>query len=273
MDNRSGLPGIVFASFGMTSSGLDNVHTGWMSGGSLDPSNILAHLAAAKAKGGRVVIKLSKGRDQYVKNGSSFSLTKWKDLVGRYRSVKLDPYIKDGTIIGHYLIDEPHRHQRWGGNGISRQTLDEMARFSKDLWPDLTTIVRVAPSWLAEGNFGWRYVDAGWTQYRATHGDPARWVGSEAAAAERAGLGLVVGMNVLDGGDGSSRERGFTLSKWKMSASEIRQYGAAMLGPNRACAFFNWTHDADFYRRSDIRSAMAEVSSKAKAHARTSCRQ
>ena len=274
LDNRSSRPGIVFASFGMTSGGLDNVHTGWISGGSLDPSNVLSHLSAARVKGGRVVIKLCKGKDHYVKNSDgTFSLTKWKSLVSRYRSVNLAPYINDGTIIGHYLIDEPHRAERWGGKGISHQTLEEMARFSKELWPDLTTIVRVAPSWLAGASFAWRYVDAGWTQYRATHGDAARWVGSEAAAAEREGLGLVVGLNVLDGGDGSSGVRGFTRSKWAMSASEIRKYGAAMLGTSRACAFFNWTHDADFYGRTDIRSAMAEVSTKAKAHDRTSCRQ
>ena len=274
LDNRSKHSGIVFASFGMTSAGLDKVHTGWMSGGSLDPKNVLSHLSAARGKGGRVVIKLCKGKDHYVKNADgTFSLTKWKSLVSRYRNVNLDPYIRDGTIIGHYLIDEPHRAARWGGKGISHKTLEEMAKFSKQLWPDMTTIVRVAPSWLAGAPFQWKHVDAGWTQYRATHGDAAKWVASETAAAEREGLGLVVGLNVLDGGDGSSRERGFTRSKWAMSASEIRKYGAAMLGSKRACAFFNWTHDADFYGRSDIRSAMAEVSSKAKGHARTSCRQ
>jgi hypothetical protein len=58
-----------------------------------------------------------------------------------------------------------------------------------------------------------------------------------------------------------------------MSASEIRNYGSAMLGQSHACAFFNWTHDTDYYGRSDIKSAMADVSAKAKAHAKTSCRQ
>ena len=274
LDNRSSHPGIVFASFGMTSSGLNSVHTGWMSGGSLDPSNILSHLSSAKAKGGRVIVKLCKGKDHYVKNADgTFSLTKWKSLVSRYRNVNLAPYIKDGTIIGHYLIDEPHRAARWGGKGISHQTLEEMARYSKQLWPDLTTIVRVAPSWLAGASFNYRYVDAGWTQYRASHGDAAKWVSSEAAVAAREGLGLVVGLNVLDGGNGSSGVRGYTKSKWAMSASEIRSYGAAMLRPDLACAFVNWTHDSDFYGRSDIRSAMTEVSSAAKKHIRTNCRQ
>jgi hypothetical protein len=274
LDTRSRLPGLVFASFGMGNESLDKVHTGWMAGGALDPKNILSKLSGARARGGRVVIKLSMGRDRYVKNADgTFSLTKWKSLVSRFKSVNLGPYIADGTIIGHYLIDEPHRAQRWGGRAISHTTLEEMAKFSKELWPQMTTIVRVAPSWLASAPFSLKYVDAGWTQYRASHGDAAKWVASETRAAERAGLGLVVGMNVLDGGDGSSRQRGYTRSKWAMSASEIRKYGSAMLGSQRACGFFNWTHDSDFYNRSDIRSAMAEVSSKARSHARTSCRQ
>jgi hypothetical protein len=58
-----------------------------------------------------------------------------------------------------------------------------------------------------------------------------------------------------------------------MSGSEIRKYGEAMLGESLACAFFNWQHDTDYYDRSDVKSAMADVSAKARAHARTSCRQ
>jgi hypothetical protein len=220
------------------------------------------------------VLKLCKGRDSYVKNADgTFSLSKWKSLVSQYRNLNLAPFINDGTIIGHYLIDEPHRAQRWGGKAISYNTLEEMAKFSKTLWPGLNTMVRVAPSWLAGASFTWRYVDAGWTQYRATQGNAANWVRAEAAAAGREGLGLVVGLNVLDGGDGSSRIRGTTSGKWAMSATEIRNYGSAMLSVSAACAFFSWTWEDDYYNRSDIRNAMADVSALARRHAKTSCRQ
>jgi hypothetical protein len=274
LDTRSSRPGIVFASFSMPNAYLDKVHTGWMSGGALDPSNILSQLSGARAKGGRVVMKLCKGKDHFVNNDDgTFSLTKWKSLVSRYRNVNLGPYISDGTIIGHYLIDEPHRSTRWGGKAISQNTLEEMARYSKQLWPQMTTIVRVAPSYLAGASFTYQYVDAGWTQYQVSKGDPAKWVAAEAAVAKREGLGLVVGLNVLDGGNGSSGIRGFTRGKWAMSPSEIRNYGSAMLGQSHACAFFNWTHDPEYYERSSIRSAMADVSAKASSHAKTSCRQ
>lgn len=274
LDTRSGLPGIVFASFSMENKYITSVHTGWMQGGAISPSNILSQLSGAKAKGGRVFIKLSMGLDKYVKNGDgTFSLTKWKSLVDRFKSVNIAPYIKDGTFIAHYLIDEPHRASRWGGKAISQATLEEMARHSKNLWPDLTTVVRVAPSYLASSSITYQHLDAGWTQYTAGKGDAASWVKAEAAAAGKKGLGLVVGMNVLDGGNGSSKIRGRTSGKWAMSATEVRNYGTAMLSSTLACGFVNWTHDENYYNRSDIKSAFADISAKAKAHAKTHCRQ
>ena len=274
MDTRSDRPGIVFGTFNMRNEYLNSVHTGWMNGGPLEPSNILSWLSGARNKGGRVVIKLSKGKDSYVKNGDgTFSLSKWKSLVSRYRNVKLAPYINDGTIIGHYLIDEPHRASRWGGKVISQKTIEEMAQYSKQLWPEMATLVRVAPSWLAQASVSYRHLDAGWAQYQTGKGDAAKWAASEAAAAKRKGLGLVVGLNVINGGNGSSGIRGSRKGQWSMSGSEIRNYGAAMLGESHACAFFSWQHDTDYFGRSDVKSAMGEVSKKAKAHAKTSCRQ
>jgi hypothetical protein len=274
LDRRSSRPGIVFGSTNMSNAYLSSVHTGWLNGGPLDPGNIMSWLSGAKAKGGRVVIKLCKGRDEFVQNrDGTFSLSKWKSLVSRYRNVNIERYIADGTIVGHYLIDEPHRAEKWGGRPISQRTLEEMARFSKQLWPQMHTLVRVAPTYLAQSSMSYRYLDAGWTQYAYGKGDPARWVNSEAAAAKRKGLGLVVGLNVIDGGNGSSRIRGTSGSRWSMSASELRKYGSAMLSQSRACGFFNWQHDSRYYNRSDIRKAMAELSAKAKRHAKTSCRQ
>jgi hypothetical protein len=274
LDTRSDRPGIVFGTFNMRNDYLNNVHTGWMNGGPLDPSNILSWLSGARAKGGRVVIKLCKGRDSYVKNADgTFSLSKWKSLVGRYRNVNLGPYINDGTIIGHFLIDEPHRASRWGGKVISQKTLEEMAAYSKQLWPQMTTLVRVAPSWLRSSSMTYRHLDAGWTQYTAGKGNPATWVAAEASAARAKGLGLVVGLNVINGGDGSSGIHGDGKRYWSMSANEIRNYGYTMLSQGLACAFFNWQHDTGYYNLASIRSAMADVSSRAKQHAKTSCRQ
>jgi hypothetical protein len=272
LDTRSRLSGIVFGTFSMSNSYLNSVHTGWMQGGALSPSNIISVLSGARARGGRAVIKLSKGHDRFVKNSNgTFSLAKWKSLVGGFRNVNLNPYIADGTIVGHYLIDEPHRTARWGGQTISPATLEAMAAYSKQLWPGMTTMVRAEPTWLASGNY--THLDAGWAQYARGKGDAAKWIAGQAAAAQREGLGLAVGLNVLDGGDGSSRIAGWTRGKYAMSATEVRNYGTALLSHSYSCAFFMWMHDSDYYGRSDIKSAMAALSSKARSHAKTSCRQ
>jgi hypothetical protein len=205
LDTRSSLPGLVFGSFNMPNSLFTSVHTGAVRGGGLDASNILSLLAGAKAKGARVVLKLCNGADSFVKNADgTFSLTKWKVLVNRFAAVNLSTYISDGTIIGHYLIDEPQRASRWGGKVISQATLEAMAQYSKARWPGMTTFVRVVPSWLASSPVSYQYLDAGWAQYESGKGDPASWLAAEVAAAKGRGLGLAVGLNVLDGGNGSS---------------------------------------------------------------------
>jgi hypothetical protein len=256
---------------------LNSVHTGTLFGGGVTPANVLTLLTTARAKGARVVLKLSMGSDSYVTNSDgTFSLTKWKSLVARFKTVNLAPYIADGTILGHYLIDEPSRTARWGGKIIPQSTLEAMAQYSKQLWPDMTTFVRAVPSWLAQSSVTYRYLDAGWLQYASNKGDAAKLVAAEVAAGRSKGLGLVVGLNVLDGGNGSSGIRGATTGKYSMSASELRSYGTAMLNQTYACGFYNYSYNFTgpaYYARSDIKSAMAELSTKAKAHVRTSCKQ
>jgi hypothetical protein len=67
--------------------------------------------------------------------------------------------------------------------------------------------------------------------------------------------------------------RGTTSGKWAMSATELQKYGSAILGTSYACAYFTWMHNTDYYGRSAIKSAMADLSAKARSHAKTSCRQ
>ncbi len=257
----------------MPTSYLSSVHTGTLLGGPLSPSNIVATLTATRSRGGRIVIKLSKGRDGFVKDASgNFSLTKWKALVSEYRNVNLGPFIADGTILGHYLVDEPHRAAKWG-KVISQATVEAMAAYSKQLWPTMPTLVRVVPSWLAAAPVTYKHLDAGWLQYASGKGEVTQMVASEVAAAKRKALGLVVGMNALDGGNGSSRIAGWSKGKYAMSATEIRTYGTALLNQSYACGFYVWHHNTTYYGRTDIKNAMAELSAKAKVHAKTSCRQ
>ena len=239
--------------------------------------NFLTELRLARSKGGRFVQKMAGKSDSDIKNADgTFSLTKWKNLVNGFKGIDFRSYIDDGTLMGHFLIDEPEHAARWGGKAISQATVEAMAKYSKQLWPTMITFARGRPSWLAQASIQYTYLDAGWVQDYTFNRNVPTWVATETAAAKLKGLGMIMGLHVINGGDGSSGVRGTRAGKWNMSATEIRTHGATMLKEPRACAFFLYTYlygGSDYLARSDIKAAVTELWYKAKAHNKTSCRQ
>ena len=265
-------PGIVFSSSALTASQLNSVHTGLVENPT--PSNVLNVLSQVRAKGGRVLIKLAGGEGAYKNSDGTFNLTKWKQSVDRYRRINLSSYISDGTIVGHFLVDEPHFADRWGDKQIPQATVEEAAKYSKSIFPSLPTLVNAPANWLASASVTYTGLDAGWAMFRSkTSSSPASWIQQQVNRAKSKKLGLIAGMNVLDGGNGSSGIRGTQPKTWKMSAAELRTYGNALLGQSYVCAFSMWRYDATYYNRADVKAVMAELSAKAKSHAKTSCTQ
>jgi hypothetical protein len=266
------LPGIVFASSALTVSQLNSVHTGLVEAPT--PSGLLSFLSQVRAKGGRVLLKLAGGEGTYRNADGTFNLTKWKSGVDRYRNIDFSSYVADGTIVGHFLVDEPHFASRWGDKAIPQATVEAAAKHSKQRWPNLPTIVNSPANWLASVPVTYVYLDAGWAMFRAkTSSSPANWAALQVSRAKSKGLGLVAGLNVLDGGDGSSGIRGTQPRTWAMSAAELRKYGSALLSQSYVCAFSMWRYSGSYYGRADVKSAMADLSAQARSHARTSCRQ
>jgi hypothetical protein len=269
-------PGIPFGNYNMLSKYLTTVYNGTMQG--LEPSWLMAELVTARAKGGRLILKLVGGRDSRTKNADgTFSLSMWKALVDKFKPLNLSSYINDGTLMGVFLVDEPHNTSKWGGKAIPHSTVEAMAKHTKLIWPTLTTFVRARPSWLAQSSITYTYLDAGWFQYEANYmGDISAATTKEINAAKTKRLGIAVGLNILNGGNGSSGIRGPLSGKYKMSATEIRNYGTVLLNQTYSCGFFNWTYiegGAEYMARTDIKSAMSYLSNKAKYHVKTSCRQ
>jgi hypothetical protein len=266
-------PGIVFASYNLQLSQLNSIHTGTILGST--PSGLLSSLATVKARGGRVLLRLH--GDQAVRNDDgTFNLEKWKSQVARFRNVNFASYINDGTIVGHFIFDEPHFPSRWGGKVVPQRTVEAMAQYSKQLWPTLITITSAPPSWLAtptDGIITYTHLDAGWAIYYAKIGNPTTWISNQISKAKLKKLGLVTSLNVLDGGNGSSGFSGNYANKYAMSATELRSYGTALLSQSYICAFAMWKYTSAYYGRTDIQSAMRELSGKARNHAATSCRQ
>lgn len=264
--------GIVFASSALTVSQVNSVHTGLVE--TPTPSNILSFLSQLRQRKGRVLIKLGGSENSYKNADGTFNLTKWKSNVDRFRNIDISSYVADGTIVGHYLVDEPHYKGRWGDKGIPQATVEEAAKHSKLRWPNLPTMVSAPANWLASVPVTYVHLDAAWATYRAkTSSNPGEWLAQQVKRAKSKKLGLVAGMNVLDGGDGSSGIRGTQPRTWAMSAAELKRYGSALLAQSYICAFSMWRYSDSYYGRSDVKSAMAELSAKASSHARTSCRQ
>jgi len=222
------------------------------------PKKIINFLEEAQSKGMRVVISLAGyGKSDYQNPDDTFNLGLWKASVDRYAGINLDKYINNGTIIAHYLVDEPKSRSNWGGDVIPNDILDAMAQYSKQRWPNMATAVRVTPTDLAENAGGydvplpdwkWNYLDTAWLQYSNRKGPINGYISAESQSANQQGLGLIVGLNPLTGGDGSSGKPGPDKysDKWTMSKNELLAYGMPLINSHISCAFLMWTYRYDY---------------------------
>jgi hypothetical protein len=264
-------PGISFGAFDMSTSMLNTSnYTGVVK--AVGPSDIIGTLNAARRVGARVVVRMSGSNNYFRNSDGTLSLTKWKARIARFKYVNLAPYIKDGTLMGHYILDEPHDVNDWGGRPVPFATLEAMAKYSKQLWPSLATIVRAYPDWLSKASFHWYYLDAAWAQYSYRKGEVNGWIRNQAYYAKNEGLALVVGLNLLNGGNSSSGIRGTSYGSYAMSASQIKSWGSVLATHPQACAVLSWKYSSTYFSRTSIKSALSYVAYKAKNRSTKLCR-
>ncbi len=226
------------------------------------PWEIMPTLAAVKARGGRVVLGLS-GTPIYFKDAQGhFSFSKWKARIDRFRSKNFSSYIKDGTIVAHFLLDEPQDVADWNGQPVSPAMVEAMARYSKQIWPSMATVVRVDPTYLASYSGTFRYLDGAWSQYTHKRGDVGTYLARQVSTAQRKGLALVVGLNILQGGP----------NRAAMTASQVETWGSRLLAHSYPCAFLSWQYNAEYLSRPGIRDAMRVLRAKAQNRASKNCR-
>jgi hypothetical protein len=258
--SSTGFPGIPFGAFALPISLYGSTFTG----GHMNPAppeSLLARLAAVRSAGARVDLTFVGSPVYYTNDDGTFNFSEWKARVDRYSGIDFSSYISDGTIIGHYLIDEPQCSTCWGGQAIPQDTVEAMAQYSKQYWPTMTTIARAAPTWLAAYSGQYVYLDAGWAQYTVRQGDINTYLADNVAAAQSEGLGLIVGLNLLKGGPDLS----------SLTASQVKTFGSVLLSSSYVCALISWQYDGGYFSRADIKSAMVFLSKKAKHHAPSSC--
>jgi hypothetical protein len=222
------------------------------------PGELVKYLAAIKARGGKVVVGLA-GSPRHYKDWRGFNLTKWKARIDRFKGINFSSYIKDGTIIGHWLVDEPNDPTNWNGRTISPAVVDEMARYSKSRWSNMVTIVRVEPGYFQ--NYQARYLDAAWAAYVMRKGAVSDYIRRNVADAQRAGLGLVVGLNISKGGPNRRR----------LTPTEVKNFGSTMLSSSYPCAFISWQYDS-YVGGATMRDAMKILRAKAQSRSTKTCR-
>jgi hypothetical protein len=226
------------------------------------PGRITETLRLARERGARLIVSFaSDNKDHYQNGDGTFNLDMWKDRVDRFASVDLDPFIADGTIVAHYLVDEPKAERRWGGVEIPDEVLDEMARYSRQYWPEMLTTVRAqATPHLEASGWNWQWLDAAWAQYSSRKGPVETYAAEQIEAAGALGLGLIMGMNPINGGNGTSGIPGRDSGKWMMSAEEVVHYGMTLMEDPQVCAFMMWRYYPDnefhYYEIPEIAAAM-----------------
>ena len=238
-----------------------------------DPVRLLGVLAAARRNGSRVIVNFAGGKYQnnYGLDGT-FSIDAWEARVSRFTRLDLSPYIADGTLMANYLIDEPHHKASWG-RVVPYETLEQMAQYSKSIWPTLPTIIRTRVSWLGQAPFKWTYLDAGWAQYSANRGDVTAFRDTEVAAAAKTGLSLLFSLNVSDGGEVVPGCYAGTRKFWcAMTAAELARFGSVLASAPTACGLTLWQYDREYLARSDVQASVQELARIVGAHAPVPCR-
>jgi hypothetical protein len=269
--------GIPFGSFGLPQDQFGAPHTGAVV--PVSRSNVGSVLRAAQEGKLRLVLNLAGSGNRYRNPDGTFNLAAWKARIDTYRDVDFAPYVTEGLILAHFLMDEPQADNTWGGQEVSRADVEEMARYSKSIWPTLPTAARAPPGWLGMGGTTYESVDVAWAQWAGPrHGagtgrTPEEFRDENVARAKELGLGLIFGLNYLDGGDGSSGIRGTEPHPewWQMSAAELAHVGTVLASAPYACALLSWKYEPAFEHRPDARAALDSVASVAATRGGTSC--
>jgi hypothetical protein len=251
--------GIPFGTFAQPTEAFGSVLNGAKM--NISPDLMLKTLAEIKARGGRVILAMA-GDEKYYKDAQGhFSFSQWKERVNRFKGVNLSSYVADGTVIGHYIIDEPNDPANWNGEPIPGSMVEEMAKYSKSIWPGMNTIVRAQATYMDNFSTTYKYLDAAWAQYTERFGDPKAFLAGNVAAAKSKGLALVVGLNISLG----------TLKGTELSPQQLESWGSALLADSYPCAFISWQYREPYMSRPEIKTAMSHLAQKARSHAARAC--
>ncbi|HSX39890.1 MAG TPA: hypothetical protein VLI92_04860 [Candidatus Saccharimonadales bacterium] len=249
-----GARGIPFGAYGNTVDLFGNPFTGGLI--SLKPNDFALSksvLDQAKAKKVRVVIALVGERTNFQNADKSFSLSKWKAQLDRWKDFDFSPYISSGTIIGFRMIDEPQDScGNWNCKPIPYSDIEAAAAYSKSLWPKLPTGVGSNPCFL-KGGAPWKSLDfvlIPFTEKKLNARDDcdnvftnaADFAKKTSAQASAIGLKFALDPNVTHGGT----PNGNSITAANLE-SDVRAFSAM-----RPCAVLMWDYDQSYFSQSSV---------------------
>ena len=231
-------------------------------------------LPMVRSAGIRVNLRLAGDHPAYTVD-SDFSTELWKQQLVRWQGAGIEEFIEDGTLVGHMLLDDITNFEGYDPDAAD---LEEMARYSKELFPGLMTFVRQKATSMPPpegGEYVW--VDAAVNQYEAKEGDVEVYAHVQQARAASLGLGVINGLNIADGGDGSAGRPGWRPAHYPMTAEEIRSYGAVMASVPSCGMFLNWEYDgreqwtdgsigAEYFDQPELQAALMELAARFATH-------
>jgi hypothetical protein len=209
------------------------------------------------------------GSGKHMRDSEGFSFTKWKQRVDRYRGIDFESYVADGTLIGHLIMDEPSDPGNWNGKRVPLPEIEAMAKYSKEVWPTLATIVRAWPWYLKGGSYP--HLDATWIQYHSRFGDIDTFLSTHLSEAKALGLAVVGGLNVINGGNKDSGMPSFKDGKNAMNPSQLRSWGGRFLEED-VCLFILWNYRSEYFSRSDVKAAIEDLAEQARRRPKRACR-
>ncbi len=236
---------------------------------SAQPERIMAALELARQTNSRLLINMT-NNESSIRDEHGFSFEKWKQKVDRYRGFDFSSYIADGTLVAHYIMDEPYDPTNWNGKPVTAAEVEELAKYSKEIWPDLPTIVGVWPGYVK--GVPHEHLDGVRHHYHIRYGPIEDYESTNIQDAKSEGLSYVTGLNLLNGGTGESGIPGRKEGKFAMSAREITTWGNLLIADPYVCGFVMFEYDSDYLARPDIKEALTELKKKAEAHPQQSCR-
>jgi calcineurin-like phosphoesterase family protein len=260
-DRRPGLP---FGPFHLPDAEFRAPFSGSLRGVS-SAQEALAALEAARRTGFRLVLRLARGSSRFENPDRSFNLARWKREIDRYRDIDFAPYIRDGTLLGHFIFDEPHDPTNWNGKPVAYADIAAAAAYSKELWPTMPTGIGSPPTALQQlrGTADRGALDFAFAQYGPKKGEVQQWLSREKATARRLGYGMILSMNVLDG---NNRD--------PLTAAQVRRYGLVLAQEPTACLLTMWKYDQrdpSYFKNADMIAAMEAVARVAAARSAGSC--